>query len=312
MKVILALVFLGLALCHVHHEESLITSDYLAALKSEVSYEVFSIEEHPFRGYSEAQLKSMLGLKRPAEYVPKKMIYGIENAALPTAFDARTQWPTCVHAIRDQASCGSCWAFAASEALSDRFCIATGSKTNIILSPQDLVSCDKTDYGCDGGYLDKSWQYLVSTGIVSEACLPYSSGSGSVAACPKTGVCKSGKWQKYRAADYTEFAAINDIKTSIQLQGPVEAGFDVYDDFMNYKSGVYVRKSNNLLGGHAVKVVGWGNISGVEHWIVANSWGPAWGESGFFRIQFGECSFVSVMIAGEANASDVAKIKNLQ
>jgi cathepsin B len=290
----------------------LITSDYIEDLKSKVSYQVFDYESHPFKGYSEAQLKSMLGLKRHPEFVPKKMEYGIVDATLPTTFDSRTQWPTCVHAIRDQAQCGSCWAFAASEVLSDRFCIATNGKTDVILSPQDLVSCDKTDYGCDGGYLDHSWQYLVSTGIVSDDCLPYSSGTGRVAACPKTGTCKKGSWLKYRASGFTQFQSINDIKQSLVSEGPVETGFDVYDDFMNYSGGVYTRTSDNLLGGHAVKVVGWGVEGSDEHWIVANSWGSSWGETGFFRIKFGECNFDSDMIAGAPNSADVKAIKNIQ
>ena len=312
MKVIIALVLLGMALCHSHHHDALITAEHIENLKSQVSFEVYDYEEHPFRGYSEEQLKAMLGLRRDPEYVEKHIEYGVENSALPATFDSRTQWPTCVHAIRDQASCGSCWAFAASETLSDRFCIATGGKTNVVLSPQDLVSCDKSNLGCNGGYLDRSWQYLVSTGIVADTCLPYTSGSGSVAACPKTGTCKSGTWKKFRASNFVEFASVNDIKTSLVAQGPVETGFDVYQDFMSYKSGVYVQKSSTLLGGHAVKVVGWGNISGVEHWIVANSWGPAWGEQGFFRIAFGQCGFDDDMIAGSPNPADFAAYKNLQ
>jgi cathepsin B len=66
-------------------------------------------------------------------------------------FDSRKQWPKCIHPIRNQARCGSCWAFAASETLSDRFCVA-GQDVGV-LSPQYLVSCDNTDYGCQGGML---------------------------------------------------------------------------------------------------------------------------------------------------------------
>jgi len=70
----------------------------------------------------------------------------------------------------------------------------------------------------------------------------------------------------------------------------METGFEVYHDFFNYKSGVYHHVSGKLLaGGHAVKILGWGQENGTDYWICANSWGPTWGEEGFFRIQMGEC-----------------------
>jgi len=68
---------------------------------------------------------------------------------------------------------------------------------------------------------------------------------------------------------------------------------------MSYQGGVYKRTSDNLLGGHAVKIVGWGvDTDGTEYWIVANSWNTSWGEDGFFRIAFGECNFEQSLWAG--------------
>merc|ERR1712066_603955 len=67
--------------------------------------------------------------------------------------------------------------------------------------------------------------------------------------------------------------------------GAVEVAFSVMEDFMNYKGGVYKAAPNQMeLGGHAVKVVGWGKELNQFYWIVQNSWGPGWGENGFFRI----------------------------
>ena len=58
-----------------------------------------------------------------------------------------------IHPIRDQGGCGSCWAFSASEVLSDRLAIATQGKTNVVLSPMALVACDtEHDMGCNGGW----------------------------------------------------------------------------------------------------------------------------------------------------------------
>lgn len=164
-----------------------------------------------------------------------------------------------------------------------------------------MVSCDYSNYGCDGGYLDHGMQYLVSIGIVSDKCLPYTSGNGYVGTCPKKCKLTTTVWKKRKAISYTMFSAINDIKVSLINEGPVATGFDVYDDFMSYAGGIYSRTSDNLLGGQAVKVIGWGIEDGIEFWIAENSWGPAWGESGYFRIAFGECNFDSNMIAGPAS-----------
>jgi len=72
--------------------------------------------------------------------------------------------------------------------------------------------------------------------------------------------------------------------------GPVEGAFTVYEDFLAYKSGVYEHKSGQQLGGHAIKVLGWGVDSGVNYWIVANSWNEDWGNGGFFNIKLGSTS----------------------
>merc|ERR1719454_634122 len=109
----------------------------------------------------------------------------VEDGDIPASFDARTKWPGLIHPIRDQQRCGSCWAFSASEVLSDRVAIAT-KKASPVLSPEDMVSCDKGDMGCQGGMLPMAWDYLKSTGIVSDKCLPYGAGGGIAPKCPTT------------------------------------------------------------------------------------------------------------------------------
>merc|ERR1711934_1223129 len=81
------------------------------------------------------------------------------------------------------------------------------------------------------------------------------------------------------------------IQKAIMAGGPVETAFTVYGDFANYASGIYHHVSGNVLGGHAVRIVGWGVDGGNKYWKVANSWNPYWGEKGYFRIKrgTGEC-----------------------
>jgi len=97
------------------------------------------------------------------------------------------------------------------------------------------------------------------------------------------------------------------MKEALVTGGPLSVSFEVYDDFTMYKSGVYHHVA--LLSGpfqpleltnHAVLLVGYGTdeATGDDFWIVKNSWGPDWGEDGFFRIRRGtdECGIESMAV----------------
>ncbi len=85
------------------------------------------------------------------------------------------------------------------------------------------------------------------------------------------------------------------IHHELFMHGPVEAAFTVYADFLTYKSGVYEHKHGAELGGHAIKVMGWGVEDGKKYWLVANSWNEDWGDMGTFKIARGtdECGIES-------------------
>jgi cathepsin B len=302
MKVFIGLILITLAVFVSSSGDHFVTREKLEALKSVATFDVINYENHPFKELTKEQVIKKLGLMRHLNKKSQPVVYGEPSNDLPKSFHYKEKWPECFHPIRDQQQCGSCWAFAASEVLSDRFCIATNSQVNIVMSPQDLVSCDSNDYGCDGGYVDKSWDYIRDKGIVSDECLPYTSGSGSSGTCPfgKSKKCVKGVFKKYRVESHQQYETIADAKETIFNEGPIEAAFDVYDDFINYQGGVYRRISEGYLGGHAVKAVGWGvDTDGTEYWVVANSWNITWGEQGFFRIAFGECGFEDSLWAGK-------------
>jgi len=90
------------------------------------------------------------------------------------------------------------------------------------------------------------------------------------------------------------------IQTEIMKNGPVGAAMTVYDDFLLYKSGVYHHVHGFRLGGHAIKILGWGVEGGVPYWLVANSWNYDWGDGGFFKIRRGtnECGIEAGIVAG--------------
>jgi cathepsin B len=233
----------------------------------------------------------------------------LRNVSVPLEFDVRTKWPQSIHPIRNQERCGSCWAFSAAEVLSDRFTIATKGATNVVLSPEDLVSCDTDNMGCRGGQLPTAWQYMKDTGIVSDACFPYTSGDGTSATCRHT--CEDSEQfakSKHKVAHYYKLRTVEDIQKDIMSRGPVQAAFRVYKSFMSYKSGVYQRSWwkfwDFMMGGHAVKIVGWGTTDTdppVEYWTVANSWDTTWGEKGYFKIKRGVnmCGIEGNVYAGQ-------------
>jgi len=155
-----------------------------------------------------------------------------------------------------------------------------------------MVACNNLNQGCNGGILALAWKYLTNTGIVTDTCDPYTSSSGTSPKCLTS--CSDGEsWSKYKcqAGSVVQATTPAQIKSEVSANGPMETGFIVYEDFMNYESGVYHYTTGKELGGHAVKIVGYGvTDDGTNYWICANSWGPDWGESGFFRIQEGDCN----------------------
>jgi len=253
----------------------------------------------------------------------------VEGLFVPESFDSREKWTNCpsLKEVRDQGSCGSCWAFAATEAMTDRYCIASKGSQKFRFSAENLVSCcDSCGDGCNGGFPTAAWEYWVNTGIVSggpydshKGCQPYviapcehhttgsrpnCTGEGETPQCAKT--CESSYTTPYNKDLHYGRKAYSVAKNNKQLEmeimknGPVEAAFTVYSDFLLYKSGVYHHVTGEELGGHAVKIIGWGVESGTKYWIVANSWNYDWGDGGFFKILRGvdECGIESSIAAG--------------
>ena len=284
-----------------------------------------------FDGKTIDEIKSLMGtLETPDELrLPEKDIEPLED--IPTEFFSAKQWPNCesIQEVRDQSTCGSCWAFGAVEAMSDRICIASGQKTQVRISSEDLLTCCgfTCGNGCNGGYPSGAWNYYKRTGIVTGGlhgdnkwCQPYTfppcdhHTTGKYGPCGSskpTPACKKNCNSEYNTHSYAEDrwmadsvysipANVQKIQTEIMTHGPIEVAFTVYNDFLTYKSGVYQHKSGGALGGHAVKMVGWGVEDGTPYWLIANSWNEGWGDGGYFKIKRGnnECGIESQGVAG--------------
>lgn len=158
-----------------------INHDMVAQIREQNDWIAHDPETNPLRNYTREMLLNLVSGAFIGE--PRFETESDTAASLtaPSEWDPRTgPNAKCIHPIRDQAQCGSCWAFGATEALSDRFCL---KGTDVILSPQDLVSCDGNNYGCDGGYLSKAWDFLTKPGAVADSCWPYASASGVAPPC---------------------------------------------------------------------------------------------------------------------------------
>jgi len=93
------------------------------------------------------------------------------------------------------------------------------------------------------------------------------------------------------------------IKQFLMEGGPCETAFTVFADFEDYSGGVYRHVTGGVVGGHSVKLVGWGVEQGVKYWRAANSWNPYWGENGYFRIAMGQGSIDAECIASATGAT---------
>ena len=185
---------------------------------------------------------------------------------------------------KDQDTCGSCWAFAALGALESMMKIY--GEVEMDLSEQQIVSCNIYGDGCDGGWMTSGYQLFRDVGAVDEVCMPYHA--------IDTEPCIQNQCEKWAKIDTWTAVGItvNDIKNAI-LTGPIAVTLHVDDDapFFWYNGGCYNTPSSGSSPNHAIVLVGWDDTAceGAGAWIGKNSWGKAWGDQGFFYMQYGCC-----------------------
>jgi len=252
---------------------------------------------------------------RPSAKPVQKLLKGSPGGYQPETWDWRNvDGVNYVPKVRNQGSCGSCYAFASRGMLESRINILTKNSRNVSLSPQDIMDCSPLSQGCSGGfpYLIAG-RYGKSYGFVDESCNPYRQ---------KDGTCNldaKKSCDRHYVASYSYvggyYGACNEeeMKKSLVQNGPLAVAFEVESDFMLYKSGIYHHtKAPQLLKSgisqfdpfemtnHAVLLVGYGydKTTKEKFWTVQNSWGEDWGENGFFRIRRGtdECAIESIAV----------------
>ncbi len=212
------------------------------------------------------------------------------QAELPSAWDWREHGINIP--IRDQNSCGSCWAFG-TVGVMEAAMVKAGLPV-VDLSEQFLVSCNKDGWSCKGGWI--AHKYHTNTlgrsqstiGAVLESDMPYTATNGT---------CIAISNHPYKLSSYgsTSGPSITAIKNAIYNYGPILATVcsgDAWDTFYSWyvdDLGIFSTDEKNQCGSdgtnHVVNLVGWNDAGG--YWILRNSWDTWWGEDGYMRIAYG-------------------------
>mmetsp|Transcript_54118 Transcript_54118/g.69538 ORF Transcript_54118/g.69538 Transcript_54118/m.69538 type:complete len:306 (+) Transcript_54118:14-931(+) len=236
-------------------------------------------------------------LKTPAS----NLVYPSED--LPVSLDwSKMNGTSYLSPIRNQhipVYCGSCWAMGSTSALSDRFNIMNGPDyaPSMYLSVQNVISCGN-DYDkcgtCNGGDDLPVYEYSADKGIPDESCNNYRAqnevclnetyGSECYTCSPGNQGCYGiDNYQRAYASEYGSCSGYDNMKSEL-MRGPISCGVDANADMEAYTGGIFSSKGYYI--NHIISLYGWGvdEDTGDEYWLLRNSWGQPWGESGTMRI----------------------------
>jgi C1A family cysteine protease len=202
--------------------------------------------------------------------------------------------------IKNQGSCGSCWAFSTTGALEGARFLKTGEL--VALSEQNLLDCDHVDLACNGGLMDNAFKFdEKSGGLCSEQDYPYEA--------KRNDVCNPSNCTDVPGSIVSTFidvppGNVTALISAIAMQ-PISIAIEASQFvFQFYKSGVINDDSCGSRGSidHGVLAVGYGTDleTQVPYFLVKNSWGPEWGASGYVKIgrhsknPFGICSILKL------------------
>jgi len=233
-----------------------------------------------FADLSEEEFKAhYMGYKKSSRQIPTSAT--IENVAapLPTSMDWRAKGA--VTPVKNQQQCGSCWAFSATEGVESAWFLA--KKQLLVLSPQQIVSCDPNDDGCNGGDLPTAFAYVQQAGLETDANYPYTSGNGN------SGTCTYNQGEVVATISGFKYATTHGNETAMQVamltNGPLSICVDA-ETWQYYEGGIIEHGCGDDLD-HCVQIVGWNTdpTAQIPYWIIRNSWGTDWGLNGYLWVE---------------------------
>eukprot|EP00029_Vermamoeba_vermiformis_P000314 TRINITY_DN10354_c0_g1_i1.p1 TRINITY_DN10354_c0_g1~~TRINITY_DN10354_c0_g1_i1.p1 ORF type:complete len:332 (+),score=52.25 TRINITY_DN10354_c0_g1_i1:108-998(+) len=219
----------------------------------------------------------------PTQVVPRKSEEVINDNVVNIYANSSIDWRSrgVITAVKNQASCGSCWAFAGSEGMESAWIMAGHANDTLELSPQQLIDCDSRSTGCKGGYLSGAYIYGQRTGLMSELDYPYvASNQGKCFLNSSKIVARMERFSSL----YTEQDMMNYVATT----GPVTVCLNAtVENWRYYHSGVMSTDlcPSTYQVNHCLQVVGFSMETKPFYWIVRNSWGSWWGDRGYLKLE---------------------------
>jgi len=221
-------------------------------------------------------------------YIPRlsnepRPILHVPEGVAPNTFDWRTK--NKVTPVKDQGQCGSCWAFSVAENVESMWMIAKGIDAASMspLSPQEIVDCDTSDSGCNGGDPPTAYEYIKSAGgLETESDYPYTATDGDCSFDSSKVFSTISGWG-YATQNQDE----NEMQSQLATKGPLSICVDA-ESWNDYNGGILMANDCGTSLDHCVLAVGYDTSASTPYWLVRNSWGESWGESGYIRLQFGQ------------------------
>jgi C1A family cysteine protease len=257
------------------------------------------IDRTLFAEQSQKNLREIIDFDTQADIMDKEEELSYSGRTL-----VNVNWISKMAPVRDQGSCGSCWAFSTAGTLEGNYNVRNAKLVS--LAPQHLVDCDPNNSGCDGGLPNFAYRYIKTNGLMLESDYKYTGNKGTCAYNKLKSLVKVTGY-KYCSNNQIGEISVPCTETAwygLLAKGPVAVAVDAGSDhFQLYASGVVPMTAADCVEpNHAVIAVGFveKTTTAPRYVIVRNSWSAYWGEKGYIRIQYDPTVSNTCFITSEA------------